>query len=305
MPQLGFVILSHNKPKQITRLFHTLNRMFGNPPIACHHDFTQCDLPSDAFTENISFVRPHLPTGWGMFSVIDGMFRALQLLFDSKDSPDWFALLSGADYPIKPAARILDDLVSSKYDAHIHHEKIVYNKFERDWQDLCHKRYCRLRLGVPFENKTIEVDPRMRLVTNRVIEFRHPILTRAFLPFSNNLSCFAGEFWFSANRKAAKYLIEFHRTKPALASHYRRQEKYCIMCPEESYFQTILCNSPELKASDNNWRYVDWSKDWPPKTLLLEDLAKLEKSSAHFARKFDIDVDPTVFCVLDKEYLRI
>jgi hypothetical protein len=327
MPPVGFVILTHNKPKQIIRLFHALNRMFGSPPIACHHDFTQCDLPAEAFAKNILFVRPHFRTGWGMFSVIDGVFSALQLLYRSKISPDWFILLSGADYPIKPAERILHDLTISDHDAHIHHQKILHNNYEReskaerlkkapkagtaailnaaDWQELCHKRYCSLRFGIPFENRTAHFDPRLRQLTKRVLTFRHPILTSPFLPFSKHFSCFAGEHWFSANRKAAQYLIEYHRTRRSLASHYRRQEKYAVIVPEESYYQTILCNSANLSISNNNWRYVDWSKGWPPKTLLLEDISKLDQSSAHFARKFDIDVDSSIFSVLDHDYLRI
>jgi hypothetical protein len=157
-----------------------------------------------------------------------------------------------------------------------------------------------VRFGIPFENRNVDVDSRLPQLTKRVVTLRHPLLTRLFLPFSSNFSCFAGEFWFTANCKVARYLIEYHSTKPDLASHYRRLERYNIICPEESYYQTILCNSPNLKISQNNWRYVDWSQGWPPKTLLLEDLAKLNACSAHFARKFDNDTDGEILDVLDE-----
>ena len=216
---VGFVLLTHNKPKQIVRLIDTLNRVFCSPPIACHHDFTKCNLPSEAFKKNISFVRPHIATDWGRFSVVEATLLALQLLYKSGNSPDWFVLLSGADYPIKPAERILHDLVTDKYDAYIEHERITYNKYQSDWQELCHKRYCSLTFRVPF--------------TSRVAVLRAPLLTRPFLPFSNNFSCFAGEFWFCANRKAAEHIIQFHREMPALASHYRRSERYRNISPSE------------------------------------------------------------------------
>jgi len=290
---VGFVLLSHTKPKQVIRLINTLNRMFANPPIACHHDFTQCDLPSESFTKNISLVNPHVPTAWGGFSLVEAVLRALQLLYESKNHPDWFILLSGADYPIKPAERILHDLTTSEYDAHIHHEKIRYNNYDREWQELCHKRYCSLKFRVPFINKKLEL-------THRVVTLRHPLLTKPFLPFSKNLSCFAGQQWFAANRKAAKYLMEYHRTKPALRSHYRRLDRYNVI-PDESYYQTILCNAANLKVSQNIWRYVDWSIGGRhPKTLLLEDLPKLNDCSAHFARKFDIDADVAILNTIDK-----
>jgi hypothetical protein len=72
------------------------------------------------------------------------------------------------------------------------------------------------------------------------------------------------------------------------------------MCPDESYYQTIFCNAPHLKVSNNNWRYTDWSiESAHPKTLLSEDLPKICVSSAHFARKFDMDEDDRILEELD------
>ena len=77
---VGFVLLTHNKPYQAIRLFNTLNRMFNHPPIAWHHDFGLCDLPPDLTTTNAQFVRPHIRTEWGKFSVVDATISALDLL---------------------------------------------------------------------------------------------------------------------------------------------------------------------------------------------------------------------------------
>ena len=216
-----------------------------------------------------------------------------------------FILISGADYPIKTAEKIGHDLSTSPYDVHIRYERIRFNDYEREWQELCYKRYCSLRFRIP------SLDRRLKL-TQRMIELSHPLITTPFLPFSNKLSCFAGEAWFCANRLAAEYLIDFHNTEPALANHYRRADRALVhhgrrlghaICPEESYYQTILCNASHLKISDNHWRYIDWSQGGPhpahPKTLLMEDLLQLQKSTAHFARKFDTDVDEKILDVLD------
>ena len=291
-PTVGFILLTHNKPHQIVRLASTLNRMFDYPPIVCHHDFSKSDLPINSLAGDVSFVHPHLQTGWGDFSVIEAMLLALQIMYKAPTSPDWFILLSAADYPIKPAKQILHDLASSPYDVHIRHEQINYNDYKHDWQRLCYERYCVMKFRVPFLNRKLHL-------IKRPITIRYPVLTAPFLPFSENLRCFAGEHWFCANRKAAKYLIEFHNTKPALASHYRRLDSYNLS-PDESYYQTIFCNAPHLKVSDNNWRYIDWSIEGAhPKTLLSEDLPNVYASSAHFARKFDMDEDDRVLAELD------
>jgi hypothetical protein len=107
---IGIVLITHQKPDQIIRLVTRLNSMFGEPAIVCHHDFSKCALPLSAFPGNVSFVRPHLPTRWGDFSLVEATVRALQQMYLAPAAPDWVVLLSGADYPIKPAAKILHDL---------------------------------------------------------------------------------------------------------------------------------------------------------------------------------------------------
>jgi hypothetical protein len=288
--KLGLVLLTHEKPAQTVRLVNTLDRMFDFPPIALHHDFSQTDLPTDAFRYNVAIVRPHLRTSWGTFSVVEATMRALELMYRSPAPPDWFVLLSGADFPIKPADRIVSDLGASNFDAHIHHERISYKNYERAWQERCFDRYCTLRLPYPSHSKGLG------LKTQHIV-LRHPLLTSYILPFSSELRCFAGGQWFSANRKAAEYILDFHARKPALARHYRRAVRF----PEESYFQTILCNAPGLKISNDPRRYLDWSAGGRhPKTLGIEDLPKILESPAHFARKIDGETNVALVAELEK-----
>ena len=42
MPPIGFVVLTHSNPPQITRLIRCLNALYSSPPIVLHHDFSQC-----------------------------------------------------------------------------------------------------------------------------------------------------------------------------------------------------------------------------------------------------------------------
>ena len=41
---IGFVIVSYDKPAQLLRLVRRLMKLYNNPPIVCHHDFSQCSL---------------------------------------------------------------------------------------------------------------------------------------------------------------------------------------------------------------------------------------------------------------------
>jgi hypothetical protein len=260
-PTIGFVLLTHHKPRMIQRLINKLDAMFDHPPISCHHDFSKSDLTVEALPANVSVVSPHVEISWGAFAEVEGTARAIRLLYENSPGPDWFVLLSGTDYPIKPARRIIEDLGSSVFDAYIHCELIQAGAFRRPWQGLCYHRYC-------------AKDPNF---------------------FSSEFRCYAGHQWFCANRRAAEYILEFYTTKPALAEHYRD-----VAHASESYFQCVLANAPHLKLNNETWRYIDWSAGGPhPKTLGILDLPKLLASHAHFARKFDADTDASILDELD------
>lgn len=260
-PPVGFVLLTHNKPQMIERLVAKLCAMFDAPPIACHHDFSKCDLRVESMPANVSFVSPHVETAWASFAEVEATARAIRLLYESPSVPDWFVFLSGADYPCKPAAQILRDLRASTSDAHINAELIHPDAFTRSWHGLCYHRYC----------------------------------TKRPTPFSAAFQCYAGSQWFCANRRAAEYIVAFHTRRTFLSEHYRD-----LHFTSESYFQCVLANAPHLQLNEQTWRYTDWSAGGAhPKTLGMEDLPRLLASDAHFARKFDADADARILDELD------
>src|SRR5690349_21399230 len=135
--KIGFAVLSHNQPEQPLRLIFGLNATFGDPPIVCHHDFGKCYLDETLFPGNVRFVRPHLTTTWGHINVPLAALRAFSLLRESAQ-PDWFVLLSGSDYPVRPADAVKADLFNSSYDVYLDHREIVYRglppgQTARDW----------------------------------------------------------------------------------------------------------------------------------------------------------------------------
>lgn len=290
--KIGFILVTHNKPHQLMRLISCLNRMFDSPPIVCHHNFAITPFDTSSIPQNVDFVKPHVQTRWGKFSTIDAELKALEMLYGRADAPDWFVLLSGSDYPIKSADKIVEDLAAKPYDVCMHHEIVKYDSLKSGWQKLGYQRYCIVRGWLPTLNR--QGKPQKKFFTI----LKNPSLTKFFIPFSDEFPCFVGDHFFSANHRAAQYLIDSHNANRELASYYRKSTIF----PTESYYQTIFCNSSDIRVENNNWRYIDWSnKDDPhPKLLGLEDLPAIQASSAHFARKLDIDVDPIIFDEIDK-----
>jgi hypothetical protein len=287
--EIGFILLTHEKPTQVVRLVRRLNSMFSEPPIVCHHDFSQSDFAGLDVPRNVRFVSPHIATRWARFPVVEATIRCLGRLYSEGGGPRWFVVLSGTDYPVKSADVVLRDLNAGGYDAHLDIIPVRYEGRTSAWEELCYKRYLTITIAVPGLVR--------KLGTSRqVVRLKHPTINRMLIPCWRELDCFAGSQWFCGNRNTAEAVLEFHAARPALARHYSR-----LMFPEESYFQTILGNTAGLKLNPNNWRYVDWSDQQAhPRTLGMEDLSKLMSSDAHFARKFDPRYDARVLAALDE-----
>ena len=215
--------------------------------------------------------------------------RALRELYE-KDDPDWFVLLSGSDYPVASADKILSELRTGGHDAYIDFREITrpsgmplstdnregeFNFGEAGWSAIGYDRYVAKLINYP--SLTRKLRPKWRKLF-----IRHPWLIWPFHPFSSNLRCFGGEQWFTANRRAARVLIDEYESGERLIKHFSKR-----VIPEESYYQTVICNEGRLRVSNNNKRYIDWSQGGGhPKFLETADLPAIAVSGAHFARKF-------------------
>lgn len=294
-PFLGFVLLTHEKPAQILRLIERLNFMFDDPPIVCHHDFSQCDLPVDLIPGNVSFVKPHLKTGWGDWTLTEATIKGIKQLYSRPDSPEWFTLLSGRDYPVKPAKKIINDFKNTSGDAHISTLKITKSELNSDFAKIAYPRYHTLRFRYP---SLVHLLQSIRLFTwwKKDIYLKKKKYMRWIIPFSDDFYCYCGSQWFSANKKAADYILKFYKANFKVRFYYKR-----VHASDESFIHSILGNSDHLKICNNKWRYIRWMpNNSHPKELTLEDLPKLLDSGDHFARKFNMSENPEILDRLDE-----
>jgi hypothetical protein len=266
MSQIGFVVITHTAPRQIVRLIRALNLVYSSPPIVLHHDFDQCPIDL-SLPANVQVVRPHIPTQWCGYSVVRATLASLTLLYANPAKPDWFAVLSGACYPTKTAQEVISDLQEAGCDAYIDHQHIDPSHLESEYQRECFRRYYGWQFGLPRLSRRMTP----------------PFLAAFTSSYSaNGCRCYAGSEWFTANRNVAEYILASEEKYSWLARHLKNRH-----CPDETYFQTVLCNAPHFRLSKNNHRFIDWSSKTPhPKELQLEDLPSILGSSAHFARKF-------------------
>jgi hypothetical protein len=217
--------------------------------------------------------------------MVEGELAALRLLFggDAANQPEHVVLLSGADYPIAPAKRVLANLGTSAADAYLDARQV------RPWlrhrlvpgplglgpnvgaanEEVCFRRY--------YSRTFHPLGVRMRI--------RSPILAPLCAPFSRRFRCWAGETWWTLGRRGVDHLLRFHEERTEIARWFAAKQ-----VPEEAYVHTVLCNAPGLRVEHHSYRFIDWSSRAPhPRSLDESDLQPLLQSGAHFARKFAPD----------------
>jgi hypothetical protein len=286
--KIGFAVISHNDPEQLLRLVKTLNAVFGTPPIVCHHDFSQCAVDEARFPANARFVHPHIVTEWGDITLSLAALRAFSVL-KKYGQPDWYFLLSGSDYPVRPADQIAVELSTSAYDAYLDNREIVYRPLppsqrpedgkpgRPDWIPIAYYRYCTCRR--PSKTWLFSSSSRSRKQFAPIRNHRIDRMTRWF-QYNRPARIYGGDCWFHTNSRTIDYLLDDPSMR-RMIRYYRTR-----LIPDESIFHTALLNHSDLKICNEHKRYVDWPNgELHPKWLARSDLPNIIASKAYFARK--------------------
>jgi len=109
-------------------------------------------------------------------------------------------------------------------------------------------------------------------------------------------SCWVSTDWPILGRRALQAVLRAAGERRALMRHYRRS-----IVPSESFFATVLMNDPDMRVSHDDRRFASFAPGSAhPDVLTSADLDRLRAAGAHFARKFDAEVDATVLDRLDE-----
>jgi len=284
---IGFVIASHESDGKLARLVAALNREYGDPPIAVHHDFGQAALDAGRFPSNVRFVRPHVATGWGRWGTVEGMLRAIDLLYRDRQ-PDWFFFLSAADYPCRAGEVVRAELAHASCDAFADvrplepanepkatlvgelNPKLSHFASPGN-QDIKWRSYKGRQFWIPI----IRTTPRLRpgkLTWRPRWEAHNPY---------EHFPCYYGDFWFGANARVAHLLCNPDEHHLRVQRHLRNRPLV-----DESYVHTVLVNEPGLVVCRDNRRFAEWNGGGrSPMNLTLAQVDEILASGAFFARK--------------------
>ena len=281
--KIAYLINAHKNFDQLERLVSRLN-----------HDavdfFIHIDKKVDAasLSRLVDSLKKYSPTlipkrvdvSWGGFSQIEATVNGLHSIIASGNSYDYICFLSGQDYPIQSNEKILGFLSNHKGCEFIdcyevspasHAEALV--------------RFERYSLFEEISN------PLLRLYLERALRV---LLPKRRLP--KGYRTFGGSSWWTISFDCAKYLIKFIDEQRSFFNFFRY-----ALCPDETFFQTLIMNSPyNTKVYNDNLRHIDWpAGQVNPRILTSNDLARILSSMKLFARKFDVSSDEEILNLID------
>ena len=295
---IAFLVVSHRNPGQVLRLVRVL-REGRETHVLVHHDQRRHPLDETALSQAGGRLADYgLPVEWGNLAYTQMLLRALSELTERVD-PDWIAVISGQDYPLRPLPEFERHLAESP------HQALLGDPWELDMssepdppQREFYLRYRYRHYSPPRPVAAVVA----RALGGRAYLREMPAGLGSFLgvrpprhPFGPGLRCHVSSDWLILERRAVRAVLSFARTRAREMRHYRR-----TIIPSESLFATVVANDPSLSVGPAP-RLLGFEEGSPhPRTFRSKDVPELLSSGMHFARKFDEEVDARALDLLDE-----
>ena len=267
--------------------------------VLVHHDQRREPIaPRDCEQAGGRLVHYGLPVEWGNVAYTEMLLTALDDLSRTLD-PDWIAVVSGQDYPLRPVSDFERHLAETR------HQALLGDLWELDLskepagpEREFYLRYRCWHYAPPRSVAAVLARGLGPLAYLRELPTGQGLrlgVKAPFHPFGPRLRCHVCSDWLTLERTAVRKVLDFARARTRVMNHYRR-----TIIPSESLFATVLANEPRISIGAAS-RLLGFEEGAPhPVTFGAGDLERLLESGMHFARKFDEGIDARVLDLLDE-----
>jgi len=282
MLKVAYLVFAYKNPQLLKRAISTLSS--ENCAFFVHIDQkSSIDQFSCIKGENVFFHEHPIPVYWAEFSGVEAILLLIRQALGSRERYDYFVLLGGSEYPLRSAEYI--------------HEFLERN---------CGLEFISM-LKVPAPGKPISRFDTLRFTSDMPIRrFIYRVLAKLGLAKRDHrkdlggLELYSGITWWALSINACEYILNFMESNQHVEKFFRYTH-----APEESFFHTILGNSPLQHQIRGNLVYEEWppASDHPkgPRMITDQHVAIFEKQEqvclddlygsreALFARKLSDD----------------
>lgn len=282
--RIAILLLCHKNPNQINLFIEQMQH--ESIDIFIHVDKKSNIIGKLVKKENV-YILPRekrVDVGWASISQIKATHNLI--MFARRNAEyDYYWLCSGQDFPLKDCQEIVDffsekgninylNLFSSK-----HNGLSKDNNYDKR-NAIC---YSDILMG---REKWKSIVRRLYVTVSGGYNYTFPWFKREY----KNFKFYFGSQWWCINKRTMNWIIEYEKNN----KEYVRYFSHCST-PDESYYHTLVMNSPYASEREDYLHYIIWPNGEPsPKVLTMEDKNFLVNSNCLMARKFDLDIDPKI-----------
>ncbi len=279
------LIITFTNPSQTERM---IRRMYHPDFDFYIHVDKKVDINShlhlSSELQNVFFIKNRVDVRWAGYNTSKAIFSGVHEICNSGKEYNFINLLSGQDYPLKPAIQLFDFFRDNIGKEFIAHKDMIH-----DWKSTQY-RYKRIHL--------INLRFRGRYIIGQFSFFERIInifcndrkIPYGYHPYGESM------FWM-LSPEVALYVVDKVLNDKKLDRFFSY-----TWASDEFLFQTIIMNSHfKDKVINNNYRYIDWSEGKAnPKILSVDDFEKLKYTTMLFGRKFDMSKDYKILDMIDR-----
>ncbi len=273
--RLAYVISAYRLPDQLVRLVDLLDTETTSFVISVdrHTD----DAVYAAMWQplvgrrNVHFLPRH-SSPYRSFGHVKSTLRGIDHLLGARIAFDHLSVLTGQDLPLVPNATIRARLAESDGAGFMEHFSLP----DARWSGGGLNRFSSLFFHSHRANRSIG---------------RHRFRGLIAPGFPFDAVPHGGSGYWTLPRDMVAYVHDFVARNPSWVRFFRVTDM-----PDETFFHTILMNSPHAdRIVNDDLRCIDWTdREELPKIWRSHDFATLAESGDLFARKFDTTVDAAI-----------
>jgi len=232
--KIAYLVIAHGNYAHVDKLLPTIRHPQAG--IYLHIDAKSELPPNLPDWPELHVLENRIAVYWANFSQVEATLLLLKEAL--KKQYDYYFLISGIDYPIRPLSFLINRLSEGGEFINMikgfepHKPKSRIDRFY--FQHFDRRNY--------FNLKT---------VFYLGLEKTLALFYRRKFPFGQ---IYFGANWFALTHNCCAYILDFVAKNPAYEKFYRT-----TIYPDESFFHTIIGQSPFAKQTKNNLTYADWS----------------------------------------------
>lgn len=282
MKKHAYLIMAHTQPELLKKLLQMLDDERND--IYLHIDKKAVDYPLEELTSVLHkskcIFTERTDVRWGSYSQIN--CEMVLLKEATKTEHAYYHLLSGMDLPIKSQDEI--------YDFFEKYEGLEF--VDEDLPKISEAAISRVKYFHKFYGKAGSVKDVLGALETKGQKLLGIDRTKKY----GDIIFQKGRNWFSITHGLAKLVVE--------KEGWIRDIFGQSLCGDELFLQTVARNSvfaekicnPNTMGEVPDTRYIDWERgsNNNPYVFREHDYEELKKSSALFARKFDLNIDKNI-----------